>query len=287
MLCAFPGRVGALCAVAVVTFGATGTAEAVVIESSVADYEPRLVRPTGSASGEGLDFDANVNTPSDAMNLRIGGQNRFRIGSAYFFALPALAPGETIGSSGLRFTQIPDSAAAGQPPAFNADLRVLGLFSDISVAHDPQGTNPQINPSLDPSLSSLLYHDADDDTRDGLNTAVPRLEVQEDFLTPAEYLANGSGANALRETSAAANTLLTGYLNALYAAGVPEGSFLVVTLNPDAPPDDVITNRYQIASANVVDAGQRPALTIEVVPEPSTLGVLVVVGLGMLARRRR
>lgn len=265
-----------------------GVANAAVltIEGSGADYEPRLTRATGTNPGEGLAIDTNVNTPSDAANLRIGGQARFRIGSAYFFALPTLAPGETINLASLRFTQIPDSAAAGVRPTFNADLRAVGIFSDISVAHDPQGTQPQVNPNLDPSLSSLLYGDAEDDTRAAIGTAVPRLEIHDNFLVPDFYIANG-GANATRTTGPGANILLANYLNTLYAAGVPAGSYLVVTLNPDAPPDDVNTNRYQIASANATDASQRPALTIEVVPEPSTAGVIAVAGLGLLARRRR
>ena len=263
-----------------------GAASAAVIESSGADYEPRLTRATGTNPGEGLAIDTNINTPSDAANLRIGGQARFRIGTAYFFALPALAPGETIASASLRFTQIPDSATTGARPTFNADLRAVGLFSDISVAHDPQGTQPQVNPSLDPSLSSLLYGDAEDDSRAALGTSVPRMEVQDNFLVPNDYIANG-GANATRATSAAANLLLANYLNSLYAAGVPAGSYLVVTLNPDAPPDDVNTNRYQVASANATDPSQRPALTIEVVPEPSAVGVFAAAGLGLVARRRR
>ena len=57
-------------------------------------------------------------------------------------------------------------------------------------------------------------------------------------------------------------------------------------LNPDAPPDDANTRRYQVASANATAAGQRPTLTIEIVPEPSTLGVLAVPALGLLSRRR-
>ena len=275
----------ALWALAAVVLAVTGSARAVVIESSLADYEPRLVRPTGSPAGEQLAIDPAIDTPSDALNLRIGGQSRFRIGSAYFFALPTLGPGETISTAGLRFTQIPDTAAAGVAPTFNADLRVVGITQDILVSNDPD--NPQVDPTVNPSISALLYADTDADVRSGIGSTLSRLEIQDNFLTPAQYLPNGSGANALRVTSAGANAFLAGYLNSLYAAGVPAGSFLIVTLNPDAPPDDVITNRYQIASANVVDAGQRPALTIEVVPEPSTLGVLAVAGLGLLARRRR
>jgi hypothetical protein len=275
----------AVLATILVSAGAANAA-VLTIEGSPADYEPRLTRPTTSQPGEGLAIDTNVNTPSDAANLRIGGQARFRIGTAYFFALPTLAPGETIYLASLRFTQIPDSAATGVRPTFNADLRAVGIFSDISVAHDPQGTQPQINPSLDPSLSSLLYGDAEDDTRAAVGTTVPRFEIHDNFLVPDFYIANG-GTNATRTTGPGANLLFANYLNTLYAAGVPSGSYLVVTLNPDAPPDDVNTNRYQVASANATDASQRPALTVEIVPEPSAAGLLVLAGTALVARRRR
>jgi hypothetical protein len=264
-----------------------GAAQAAVlppIVSSVADYEPRLVRPTSAAPGTGFAIDTNIDTPSDADNLRIGGQSRFRIGSAYFFALPALAAGESVANAGLRFTQIPDSAATGTVPVFNADLRVVGITQDISVANDPD--SPQVAETVNPALSALLYNDTATDDRDGIGTPLPRVVVQDNFLTPAQYLANGSGANAVRETNALAGLTLAGYLNALYASGVPASSFLIVTLNPDAPPDDVINNRYQLASANAA-AGLQPTLTIDVVPEPSALGLLGLAAAGLLARRRR
>lgn len=277
-------RFALVCLSAAATLVAGRSAQAVVIESSLADYEPRMVRPSGSNPGQQFAIDPNVDTPSDAGNLRIGGQSRFRIGSAYFFPLPTLQPGEMISTAGLRFTQIPDTATTGQTPGFNADLRVVGITQDISVANDPD--NPQVAETVNPAISSLLYGDSDTDDRSGISTALPRLTLQDNFLTPAEYLANGSGANAVRETSLLANTTLAGYLNTLYAAGVPDGSFLIVTLNPDAPPVDTLNNRYQILSANAADAAQRPTLTIEVVPEPSALGMVAVAAVAVLRRRR-
>ena len=272
-----------VCLLAAALLGAGTGARAAVIESSLADFEPRLTRPTTSNPGEQLAIDTNIDTPSDATNLRIGGQSRFRIGSAYFFRLPTLQPGQLVSSAGLRFTQIPDTAA-GTAPSFNADLRVVGITQDISIANDPDA--PQVAETVNPALSALLYSDTATDDRAAIGTSLPRLTLQDNFLTPGQYLANGSGANALRETSLLANTTLAGYLNTLYAAGVPAGSFLIVTLNPDAPPDDVATNRYQLASANAADVAQRPALTIDVVPEPSALGVLGFAAVALLRRRR-
>ena len=276
-------RYALVCLSAAALLSGARTSHAAVIEGSRADYEPRLVRPTGSNPGEQFAIDPAVDTPSDANNLRIGGQTRFRIGSAYFFALPTLQPGELVSTAGLRFSQLPDSATNGVVPTFNADLRVLGITQDISVANDPD--SPPVAETVNPAISSLLYNDAATDDRAGIGTALPRLLLQDDFLTPAQYLANG-GTAAVRETSILAGTTLAGYLNALYASGVPDGSFLIVTLNPDAPPDDTLTNRYQIASANAADAAQRPALTIDVVPEPSAMGVLAVAAVAVLRRRR-
>jgi hypothetical protein len=256
-----------------------------VITSSLADYEPRLTRATGTNPGEGLAIDPAIDTPSDAANLRVGGQSRFRIGSAYFFALPALAPGQSIGNAHLSFTQIPDTATSGaNVPAFNADLRGVGITQDISVANDPD--NPQVDPTVNPNISALLYNDADTDARPAVGTAVPRLLVQNNFLAPGDYIANG-GSIATRNTTAAADALLGGYLNSLYAAGVPDGSFLILTIMPDAPPGDAVTNRYQLASANATDPAQRPTLTIDVVPEPASLGLFAIGAAALLARRRR
>ena len=257
---------------------------ATIVPSSLADYEPRLTRPTGSNPGEQLAIDPAIDTPSDAANLRIGGQSRFRIGSAYFFPLQPLLPGQTLSNAHLSFTQIADSATGGVAPTFNADLRVVGITQDVSVNNDPD--NPKVDPTVNPAISADLYNDTDADERAPLGTTVPRLRVQDNFLSPAQYIANG-GTAAVRGTSSEADALLTAYLNSLYAAGVPEGSFLVVTLTPDAPPSDVTTTRYQIASANAADAGQRPTLSFDVVPEPGATGMLAVAATGLLARRRR
>jgi len=287
---AFPARV---CVASVMFTFATASQAAVLppITSSVADYEPRLTRPTGSNPGESFAIDSNIDTPSDAAELRIGGQSRFKFTGAFFFALPTFAPGDTVTTANLRFAQRPDASTI--PLTFNADLRVLGITQDISESFDPDptpgDTTPDADtPTINPALSPDLFSETDLDTRAGIGTLLGRVELQDNFVTPADNIATG-GATTPRESSDAADALLAGYINGLIAEGIPAGSFLIVTLNPDGTPNDVSTNRYTFASANSAVEADRPTLTLDVrpVPEPGTIGILGAVGFSLLARRRR
>jgi hypothetical protein len=259
-------------------------ADAATIVSSLADYEPRLTRPTGSNPGEQLAIDPNIDTPSDATTVRVGGQSRFRFTSAFFFALPALNPGDTITNANLQFTQGPDGSTVA--PLHNVDLRGVGVTQDVLVANDPDAV--KVDETANPALSDLLYNDQEIDTRAAIGTTVPRTEIQENFLTPSDTIATG-GAQVVRNTDAAGDLGLAAYMNALYAAGVPAGSFMIITLNADAPPNDAATSRYLFASANDADLVDRPTLTFDVLaaPEPAGFTMLAIGAVAALGRRTR
>ena len=284
-LTAGASRAAGMMAVAAV-LGMGSAAQAAIITSSVADYEPRMTRPTGSTPGTGFAIDTNIDTPSDAAELRIGGQDRFKFTAAFFYELPALAPGETIANANLRFVQRAQSSTL--TPSFNVDLRALGITQDIAVENDPDTTGQA--PTVGTTLRStdILYSESDTDLRPGIGTTLGRLELQDNFLVPADVIQAG-GTAVPRESDAVADALLTTYLNALYAEGVPAGSFLIVTLNPDAAPGDTQTNRFGVAAANSATVADRPVLSFDIVavPEPTTLGLFAAGGLALLARRRQ
>ena len=117
--------------------------------------------------------------------------------------------------------------------------------------------------------------------------------VADNFLAPADFIANCGAASAAPTTAD-----LTSYIQALYANPAANGftpgtSYLVLRLNPDA---DTIptsgTQRYTTAFQGTAANGgagtpeNRPLVTLEIVPEPGTAGVLLV-GAAALLRRRR
>lgn len=286
-------------AVAALLFGVVQVQAQVItdIVSSVADYEPRLEQNSTSEpfflnniddlSSQGSTLGAgNIDIPSDATILRVGGQSRHKMNAAMFFPLPESSIVDSINSAHFKITQVGISGT----PITNADLWAVGVYSDIAVSNDFD--DPQVNPTIangtdiNTGLAGLLYLDADvETTTAGLNTSVPRQKIAENFLIVTDALSSGT---ALRETDAAADASLASYLNSLYASTtIGPDTWLVLRLNPDAVPSNA-TNQYRFASAN--DAvNVQPTLTLNYneVPEPGSFAVLASLAVIGAARRRR
>jgi hypothetical protein len=273
-------------------FLCSAAAGGVVVPSSVADFEARFERPdVPGTSFYPNDVDdlrpihpslgaGNINIPSDAPMLRVGGQRRHLENALFFFPLPRLQGDERVLSARLQFAQIRD--VNDVMPRFDANLWVLGIYSDISPENDPltlsRGPNPAAvaHPTVGTGLTTQTYFDGTDDLRAGLNTSVPRAKIADDFVRAEEHLgASATQFFSLHETSLAESRELAGYLNDLYksADGVLEGSYLVVRLNPDRVPSEA-TSRFRFASSDFPDSTLWPKLTIDAGPaggsEPPT-----------------
>lgn len=240
------------------------------ITSSVSDFEPRL-RTGGTITPEGpYDPGPSVN----ATSLRVGYQTNFLITSAFFFQLPLLAPGESIVGADFSVMELPDSATSAVTPAHNADLVAIGFTN----------TDP---PERTAATSEAYFYLGEGN----LDTAPGRLQIQDNFLMPSDFIPNG-GTAFTKSTDETGDTTLTGYINGLYANQatnqfVPGTSYLILRLNPDTGGDSG-TKRYTVASADNMTAGTMPpTLTLVVVPEPSSIALLAGAGLMAIAFRTR
>ena len=180
----------------------------------------------------------------------------------FFFALPAIPAGETVTTA--TFTVELNATAGTSTPASDANVDLYGL------PFDPQ---PLTTPANNDAIIAERYFTGANDTR------YPKL--QEDFFVPAD-----AGAAVNRKTSLD----ISSYIKGLYDAGAVAGDFVVLRLSyDDATLDTTTTNRYRFRSGDTaVTEADRPVLTIvTAVPEPNAVGLALLVGAGMLIRRRR
>jgi hypothetical protein len=199
----------------------------------------------------------------------------------YFFQLPALGVGDAITAASFSIGLQPDSASTAVAPTFNGDLYILGLVDTIGKTAADAQNYWYIGNTAQASLPGVA----------GSATVTATVSrVMDNFLVPADFIANGGTEDASPNTAD-----VTSYIQNLYANPGPNGftpgtSYLVVRINPDlSPPPTSGTQRYSLANeGNGVNGGlgsaaNRPKITLEVVPEPSSILLALVASLGWIA----
>jgi hypothetical protein len=253
-----------------------GLHAAVITSPSTADdYEPQKRSNTG-------EYFASENSG----NHRAGFQTNFNgtgtfapggISATYYIPLPVLPAGETFDSATFGIGVVADTSTGAVTPTFNADLYVLGFLNTAPAKTAAEAQNFwYIGNAAQTALASPI------------NGTVSR--VKDDFLVPADFIANGGTASAPHTAD------MTAYIADLYAnqgtnGFVPGTSLLVVRINPDpvSPPASG-TQRYSLPSLNpdppTGTEETRAQVTITTVPEPTSVALLGLASLGLLARRR-
>jgi hypothetical protein len=269
----------AVLAPAVVLTGVAVQAASIVVQDDVNDYEAQRRSNTG-------EYIASENNGFG----RVGHQSNFNgsgtfppggIQTIFLFQLPVLNPGDTLNSASFSVGLVPDSATSAVTPTFNGDAYVLGVTD--TVAKD----------AAEAQNFFYLGNTAQTSLPTPIGGSVSRFA--DDFLVPGDFIANGGTESASPKTAD-----LTSYIQNLYAdpsgnGFTPGTSFLVVRINGDAnPPPTSGTQRYALAWAGTGPSGNggagaeaiRPMITIDVVPEPGSLGVFAIAGTALGLRRR-
>lgn len=201
-------------------------------------------------SGDGM-VDVNgvaLNLTDPMIRPGTGGNDVRGQAGVFFFQLPTLSP-NAIASADvqLSFLGLDVAGDVVNVPDFNLDLFGLGVRSSATI------------------LSSDYYAG---NAAGGNGTL-----IESAFLTPGASPGNFDAS-------------FGGYLQSLYSpSGVPLGDFLVVRLNPSIPlPSFSFPERgYNVATADNSNSSLLPELTINSVPEPSSLALGILAGLTLLA----
>ena len=144
----------------------------------------------------------------------------------------------------------------------NVDLYGLGIRNSSAILASDFYTGPS-----DPS-ATLIQNDL-------LTPSTPtRIDANTDFVI----------------TSAAANQALAAYLNTQWAGGANAGQYVFLRLSYDvSTPLPEGNNFYEVLTNEAGGATEKPLLTYATtpVPEPGTVAMIAVAGLGYLVLRRR
>lgn len=218
-----------------------------------------LIAVAGNVADNGVSkLNANaaaVGGNPGAADARVGRGSAGGLTLVIPFQLPTLAPGEAIISADFSAFFLSELDTAN--PTYNTDLFVITPRTTATVqAGDYSGGT---------LIGDNFLTNAVDTTNNNLNDTNQRIS-----------------------TSAAADALLTTYLNNLYATDpAAAGKFVFFRLAPDVTGNigGGSFDGYIFATSNAVDANRRPLLTLDV-PEPASV-TLATLGLAMIAGRRR
>jgi len=188
----------------------------------------------------------------------------------YFFKLPTLSPGESIGTADLAMNLF----EVTNSPNYSADLYGLGWV---------------VEP---PKVQASWFFAGPLDTRTG-NTLGTHLGTDSIWrLQDNIMVSTGSGAAAdtpagIVHTNAAGDGQLANFLRSLYSKGAVGGDYAVFRLSPDIV--NLTTTNRRGFTLDFANGNVAPVLTVTAVPEPSSavLSVLAAALLGVHVWRRR
>lgn len=227
--------------------------------------------------------------------LRIGytsGSGGIKFSAVYYFPLPDVNPSDIVGANFMT-SSVPDDSTSAVRPGHNVDLWALGFDNN----------NPPITfgaPNADAAAEDYYYDSNDPDLGAGAEPGVHRsnLRIQDNFMTPDDFVPNG-GAAITKSTDATADAALLAYIQSLYADPnfVPGESDLILRLNGEfMDVGSTGTRRFNVSSAGVTDGDGSattdpgavlPTLTLEMIPEPGAVGLAGLAGIAALLKRRR